>query len=342
VSFALGYDVGGTTTKLVLMEAPATVVASDRLPTLPDEGPAALVARCLERGHALAAAHGRTLEEAAGVGVGVAGLVDAARGLLAAAPNLGPFAGDAIRQRFADAFSLPVALDNDANLWALGEALIGAAVGARVVAVLALGTGVGGGVVVDGQLLHGARGMAAEFGHMALTPDAGPRCSCGARGCLEAYVGTRAIVERARRLAERQAGSGDSPLARALAGDDASPRTIAEAARAGDSQALEVFETTGRWLGIGIANLLCALDPDAVVIGGGVALVGAPLLDAVRREVWGRSMAPLLEGLRILPAALEDQGGVLGAALLALAAAGAPRPSPVTVRDPLRPHEQRS
>jgi glucokinase len=339
VSFALGYDVGGTTTKLVLMEAPATVVASDRLPTLPDAGPAALVARCLERGRSLAAAHGRSLEEAAGIGVGVAGLVDAARGVLTAAPNLGPFAGDAIRQRFAAAFGLPVALDNDANLWALGEALVGAAVGARVVAVLALGTGVGGGIVIDGQLVRGARGMAAEFGHMVLTPDAGPRCSCGARGCLEAYVGTRAIVDRARRLAERRAAAG-TPLARALAGDEVSPRTIGDAASAGDPLAIEVFETTGRWLGIGIANLLCALDPDAVVIGGGVALVGALLLDAARREVLARSMAPLVEGLEILPAALEDQGGVMGAALLALSAAGAPRP-PAIVHAPLRPRELR-
>jgi glucokinase len=190
-----------------------------------------------------------------------------------------------------------------------------------LVVVLSLGTGVGGGVIDHGRIIRGARGMAAEFGHMALTPAAGPRCACGQRGCLEAYVNAGAVVRVARQHLAADPGSVEPSFAAALRADTVSAHVVGEAARRGDPTAVAVFEEIGRHLGLGIANLVNAFDPDVVVIGGGVAMVGAPLLDAARRTAAACLMAPFASGLAVRAAELEDQGGVLGAALLALGAA---------------------
>jgi glucokinase len=317
-----GIDIGGTFTKLALVEPPERVVITGRVETRAADGAPALVARCTEAVADLCRQADRRLADLVGAGVGVAGLVDQRLGGPAAAPNLPAFVGVPVRSLFAAALERPVQVDNDANLWALGEAMLGAGRGYDVVCVLSLGTGIGGGLIDRGRVFRGARGMASEFGHMWVGGER--RCACGQRGCLEAAASASAVVARARQALAAAVGSG-GPLAEQLArGDDLTARDVGAAAQAGDRLALEVFEETGRWLGVGIANLVNALNPDAVIIGGGVAMVGEPLLGAARREVVSRVMPPLAEALSILPAALGDEGGVLGAALLALEPAAPP------------------
>jgi glucokinase len=315
---ALGIDIGGTFTKLAILAGDHRVLAEGRVPTQAADGPdqlverAALALRELARGIGVEAAHAR------GAGIGVAGLVEATTGVLVAAPNLPGWPGFNPAGAFSAELDCPAAADNDASIFALGEAILGAGQGRDPVVLLTLGTGVGGGVVAGGRIQHGRDGFAGEFGHMALTIDDGPLCSCGARGCVEAFLRSSHVVGLAMEQAKSDAIRPGPALARALASGEATARTVGEAARGGDPLALAVFTELGRILGLAIANLISALNPDAVIVGGGVALAGDVLLDTARATALARVMPPLAARVAISPAALGDRGGVIGACLLGL------------------------
>src|SRR5690606_23818153 len=205
------------------------------------------------------------------VGVAAAGLVDGVGEHVAFAPHL-PWRDDPVRERLAARWGLPVALDNDATcaLWA--EVAHGALAGCDSGLVVNVGTGIGGGVLVGGRVWRGASGMAGEFGHMQVVPD-GRACPCGLRGCWEQYVSGTALSGRAREL-----GAGR----RAVERDELDGPGVTRAAAAGDPDACAAFDEVGRWLGVGIANLVAALDPERVVVGGGVASAGELLLEPAR------------------------------------------------------------
>ena len=319
MGFALGIDIGGTFTKLVAMGEDRRVLGESRLPTEAAAGPAALVDRAAAACRQLCTASGLDASSARAVGVGIAGLVNSTTGVLVAAPNLAGWERFAVADAFAAAFGCPAAVENDANAFALGEATLGAGRGCDPVALITLGTGVGGGLVAGGRIVHGRHGYAGEFGHMALTVDQGPRCACGARGCVEAYLRSSHVVALALELAATAADSPSPTLARALAAGEATARTVGEAAREGDPVALAVFRQLGRYLGVAIANIISAFNPQVVIAGGGVALAGEVLLTVARSTALARVLPPLAADVSILPAALGDQGGVLGAGLLALA-----------------------
>jgi glucokinase len=317
MEYVLGIDIGGTFTKLAALAPDRRVLAESRVPTLAAEGPAPLVTRAAAACRALAAGAGLSLPAGA-AGVGVAGLVEAATGDLVACPNLPGWEGFTAGRAFAAALDCRVVVENDAGAFVLAEAALGAGRGLDPVVLVTLGTGVGGGLVAGGRLVRGWRGFAGEFGHMALTVDGGPLCACGARGCVEAYLRSSHVVALALELASHHPARPSPALARALAGGEATARTVGEAARAGDPVAGAVFAELGRYLGVAIANLISAVNPAVVVVGGGVALAGDVLLDAARETALARVMRPLAAGVAILPAALGDRGGMLGAALLAL------------------------
>jgi glucokinase len=324
-AFALGIDVGGTFTKLAILGAGEQVLAEGRVATDAAAGPAPLVERVAVAARELAAGAGLELVRACGAGVGIAGLVERATGILAACPNLPGFEGFQAAASFGQALGLPVQVVNDANACALAEARLGAGRGRDPVVLLVLGTGVGGGLVLGGEIVHGVAGFAAEFGHMALAIDDGPRCACGQRGCVEAYLRSSHVVALALTIAARGQPPAGPALARALASGEATSRLVGEAARAGDPVAAAVFSELGRALGIAIANLISALNPAVVIVGGGVALAGEVLLSSARAVALARVVPPLARDVAILPAALGDRGGVLGAALLAFESAGPAR-----------------
>jgi glucokinase len=335
MSFAVGIDIGGTFTKIAILggppqlpagtggaaghEAEPQIFAEGRVSTEAAAGPMPLVARAAAAAVELARGAGLDLAQARAAGVGIAGLVEQPAGVLAACPNLTGWEGLEVAAAFSAALhGLPVLVENDANAFALAEARMGAGRGADPVVLITLGTGVGGGIVAGGRIVHGAHGFAGEFGHMALAVDGGPRCACGRRGCVEAYLRSSHVVALALEMTANLPPGPRSPLARALAAGEATARAVGEAAQAGDPVATAVFTELGRYLGIAMANVISALNPEVVVVGGGVALAGEVLLQAAREVALERVMPPLARGVRVLPAALGDRGGMLGAALLAL------------------------
>ena len=257
-------------------------------------------------------AHG---SEVAAVGFGIPCLIDSANGIAASSVHL-PIEGIAFADVMTERLGLPAFVDNDANLAMLAEHRHGAARGARHAAMLTLGTGIGGGLVIDGQLYRGSQGAAAELGHTVVWAE-GPSCGpgCPNRGCLEAVASGSALVREALRAADEHP---DSKLGQAIAsGRELSGPLVTELAHDGDEAAIEVLSGIGRWLGIGIANLINALNPDVVVIGGGVIAAGELLLAPARAEAQARALRLPVEHAQIVAAHFGAESGMLGAAVLA-------------------------
>ncbi|HYV98373.1 MAG TPA: ROK family protein, partial [Gemmatimonadaceae bacterium] len=254
--------------------------------------------------------HGIRREEFAGVGVGAPGPLDRAKGLVIVAPNL-HWHNFPLRDRVAGGVGLKVTLDNDANCATLGEWWLGAGRGSKIMLGLTIGTGIGGGLIIDGKLFHGASDVAGEVGHTTIETQ-GRRCACGNYGCLEAYASGTAIAERAREAF----ATSDSPIIRELAKGDPeqiTAQTVFVAATRGDALALEVVRDTAKFLGTGVANLLNLFNPEVVVLMGGVTAAGNTLFDPLLAEVRRRAFRPAWEGTRILPGTLPGSAGVVGA-----------------------------
>jgi glucokinase len=245
-----------------------------------------------------------------GVGIGAPGPLDRERGVVLLTPNLG-WRDVPLRDRMAQLTGLPASLDNDANCATYGEWWIGAARGARNVVGVTIGTGIGGGLILDGRLYHGSSDVAGEIGHTTIE-QAGRRCGCGNYGCLEAYASGPAIAERAR---EALSFDQESILPELVDGDltRITAQTVYDAASQGDAIAREVVRDTARFLGTGIANLLNIFNPDVVVIAGGVTQAGEALFTPLRAEVRRRAFRPAVEACRIVPGELPGTAGVVGA-----------------------------
>jgi glucokinase len=249
------------------------------------------------------------------VGVSAAGFVSSDRKTMLATPNIADWNGVDLDFQLTALIGLPVVIENDANAAAWGEAKFGAGQNEAHMMMLTIGTGIGGGIVVNGELYRGAFGIAAEFGHMRVVPD-GHLCGCGARGCFEQYASGNALLRRVREainaspeIARNLLSRGDGTVA-GLTG-----QAITAAARDGDPVALAAFNTTGQWLGAGIASLSVLLDPACVVIGGGVIDAGEILLKPTRESLErtmpfaGKHPSP-----RLIAAALGNEAGLVGVA----------------------------
>ena len=243
----------------------------------------------------------------------VAGLIDSERGRVMVSPNIPAFRNLTLAAPLAERLGLPVSIENDASAAALGEHRFGAGRGTRHLLHATLGTGVGGGLVIDGRLYRGAQGLAGEIGHIVLDP-AGPPCGCGARGCLEAIAGGLAFARRARRLIE----SGAAPLLADLAaGRPPTASDLAEAARRGEQAALAEIRNGGHALGLGLGGLVNVLNPDAVSLSGGLLGMGDPLLDSIREAMASLAYGPAAS-TPVHASALGEDAGLLGAAAVAL------------------------
>ena len=303
----LGIDIGGTDIKLGLVEGEGEILASGKIPTRPAEGPDAAAARV----RLWLADNARGAGPIAAAGVDCAGLIDGERGFLHVSPNLSGWENVPLRDIFERELGVPAIVENDANAAAYGEWAMGAGRGLRNFVCLTLGTGVGGGVVINGALYRGSTGFAGEIGHTVISAE-GPPCACGNRGCLEALIGAKAIVERAlgmlRSSGESSSAWGDSPTV----------ETLSRAAAAGDAVAAAAFEETGRWLGIALANVVHILAPEAIAIGGGVAGAGDLILEPARATMRDCVMDTTMASTRIVPAELGNRASVIGVSLLAL------------------------
>jgi len=316
VRLIVGVDLGGTTIAVGTVSEDGRTVSGFLSESTPVQlGPDAIVDRIATMIRAsldLARTElGTSPFEVAGVGIGAPGPLDTKRGIVLMSPNLG-WKDMPLRDRIATATNLEAALDNDANCATLGEWWRGAAQNAGVVVGITIGTGIGGGIVLDGHVFHGASDVAAEIGHTTIDVT-GRRCKCGNYGCLEAYASGSAIA--ARTIEELEAGT-PSMISELVDGDVSrvTAQTVYRAAQAGDALAHEIVRDTARFLGAGIANIVNVLNPDVVVVTGGVTGAGDRLFGPLRIEVARRAFKPAVDACRIVPGALPGTAGVLGAA----------------------------
>ena len=312
--FVLGIDIGGTNLVVgSVAEDGSRVVATASEPTQAEAGTSDVLERLVGLADRTVAATRREVPgaEILGVGVGAPGPLDTKRGIVLLTPNLG-WVNLPLRQIIHDRLGLPATLDNDANCAVLGEWWVGAARGARHAIGITIGTGIGGGLILDGKLYHGASDVAGEIGHTTIDTE-GRRCKCGNYGCLEAYASGPNIALRA--VEEIQAGA-VSRLPSLVGGDMSkiTAQTVYQAAQDGDDLALEVVNDTDKFLGVGIGNLLNVFNPEAVVVCGGVTLAGDHLFVPLRREVARRAFRPAVAACRIVPGELAGTAGVYGAA----------------------------
>lgn len=313
--FIVGIDLGGTNIAAAALptDGSAVLAFGSRL-TRADLGADAVTDRIVEAIEEVIAdvmkETGAARSDFLGVGLGAPGPLDRERGLVIVAPNLG-WRDFPLRDRITAAVDLPATLDNDANCATVGEWWCGAARGGRNVVGLTIGTGIGGGLILNGELYHGSSDVAGEIGHTTID-STGRRCKCGNYGCLEAYASGPAIAERAR---EALAGDEASMLPRMVDGDLAriTARTVYDAAIRGDEIAREVVRDTARFLGSGLANLLNIVNPDVVVLAGGVTEAGDALFEPLRAEVKRRAFRPAVDACRIVPGMLGGSAGVVGA-----------------------------
>jgi len=312
VRYVLGIDIGGTNIVVgAVTEDGSRVRGLVSEPTGVPEGPDAVIDRILRMARSVMAATRAEDRDAdiIGVGVGAPGPLNRKKGLVIFTPNL-RWTNMPLRDRIGNALELPASLDNDANCAMLGEHWVGAARGALNAVCFTIGTGIGGGIVVDGKLVHGASDVAAEIGHITIDVN-GRRCGCGNDGCLEAYASGPAIARRALEAIEAGAVSQMSTTPGGPASITA--QTVFECAAAGDALADELVRDTARYLGVGIAHMLNIMNPEVVVICGGVTKAGDHLFVPLRREVSRRAFKPAVEACRIVPGQLEGTAGVVGA-----------------------------
>lgn len=305
-----GVDIGGTNLRvgLVPFEGGAPVAVRQER-TQSGRGPAYLVARVA--GMLRSVAGEVEPGSVVGIGVGCPGPLDRRAGVVLETPNLG-WRNVPLRDLVAEATGLLVTLDNDANCAAYGEWWQGAGRGAERLIGLTLGTGIGGGIVLGGEIYHGASDAAGEVGHMSVDFE-GRLCACGSRGCVEAYASGPGIAARAVEGLDEAADSALAPIARNGSGR-VTARLVCEVAAAGDSYAARILTETARILAVAVANLINLFNPEVIVIAGGVTAAGEHLFGPLRDEVRRRAFPSAVGACRIVPAQLPDTAGLIGAA----------------------------
>jgi glucokinase len=303
----IGVDLGGTNLRTALLSPDGDILEKHKEPTHASDGWKKVVSRLIDNINGQRESASKRGFTVAAVGVGVPGVIQSDRGIVVKSPNFPDWNNLPIKDTLEKALDLPVTIENDANAAALGEQWRGAGCGIRSMLLLTLGTGVGGGIILNDQIWQGADGMAGELGHMTIVPD-GRRCGCGNTGCLEMYASARGIVQSYR----EQRAQTSSPF------NEITSEQVYEAARKGEADALAVMQGMGRMLGIGIADLINIFNPEMIVIGGGVKDAWPLFIDATRDEIRKRAFEVPAARTEIVSSQLGDDAGMVGAAASAL------------------------
>jgi glucokinase len=315
----IGIDLGGTKIGTGLVSVHGEVLASDYQPTDAIQGQDAVIKRMVEAAHRVMAEAGVSVNDISGVGIGSPGPLDIPKGMLIDPPNLPTWRNVPLRQIVQDRLGVPAYLENDANAAAIGEYLYGAGQGTRNMIYVTVSTGIGGGLILNGQIYHGVNGSAGEIGHMTIMPR-GPHCGCGNRGCLEALASGTAIAREGQELVNR----GVPTLIAEIVKDapySVSAKNVVDAMNRGDAYATEIVTQAMYYLGVGMANLVNLFSPEMIVIGGGLSNLGNALLDPVRRAIRLRAFPSAAEHVTVRLAKLGAEVGIVGAAGAALMAA---------------------
>ncbi len=312
MKYVIGVDLGGTNLKVALLDLKGNI--REKVSVLTKEGKQAVLRQIIDTVEGLREKSGVKKSAILGLGMGTPGLVDSTRGIVRGFTNVKGWRNVALKEYIEKNMELPAYIDNDVNLMALGELLCGSGRGMKNMVCLTLGTGVGGGIIIQGELYRGSTMSAGEIGHIPVNVDGLP-CGCGSYGCLERYVGNASIVDKAVKAIE----GGRRSLIKKLSGGDLTtitPRTISRAARQGDRLAKEIWEETGRYIGIALSGVVNLLNPEMIVIGGGVARAGQILFEPIRRTVKERALRIPAAKVKIVPAKLGEDAGLIGAGML--------------------------
>ncbi|MET3291815.1 UNVERIFIED_CONTAM: glucokinase [Brevibacillus sp. OAP136] len=312
--FMVGIDIGGTSIKMGLLTPSGSMVGKLEQPTLVELGADSVIQRTAEMVELLLQRSDVAKQQLAGIGIGVPGPIDADSGVVHQAVNL-HWQRTELRTKMEALTGVRVFVENDANAAALGEMWQGAGTGATNLVMITLGTGVGGGIIVNGAITHGINGVAGEIGHITVDPTHGPLCNCGKRGCLENYASATGIIRAGREAAE----NGQSYVLADILSEHnkLTAKDVIDAAKAGDPGATSVIDQAAYYLGLAFSHLIVLLNPAKIVVGGGVSASGPFLFDKIR-EVCQR-FVPFPQAFAscdILPATLGNDAGIIGAAWL--------------------------
>lgn len=315
----VGLDVGGTTMKAAVVDDTGRPLSDPQvMATEPQLGQEVGLATMCETIRRAAKAAGLTMADVAAIGVATPGLMDIRAGLILDPPNLKPWKNVPVRDHIAKAFGKPTAYQNDANAAALGEFWVGAGRGVRSLVLFTLGTGVGGGVIIDDLVVEGEHSHGGELGHLRIDmPDRGRLCGCGHRGCLEAYASATNVVRRARE--ELAAFRGPTRLRRYFTAndDEFTSKVVFDLAAQGDRLAVKVVEDTAYYLALGAAAAIAAVDPQMIVFGGGMTAAGDSFLTLIRENVSRYALPHPAKTVEVRFAELGSDAGFIGAAACA-------------------------
>lgn len=321
---AIGIDLGATTVKGGVVTSDGKILADQKVDTLANKGPATVIRQIAYAIRELLS--NSKGAEIIGIGIGAPGVVGLDGGVVKHPPNFSGWTEVSLGEEIQKEFRIPVKVENDANVAALAEARFGAGRGHRDFLFVIWGTGVGGGIILDGKIYRGPHGGAGEIGHMTIDYN-GPVCGCGNRGCVEAYVGQRHLSQRTRERLEALLsaqkslpGGSSSKIVELVQGNFEliEPYIISMAAQQGDLLAKEILEEAGELLGVGLASVLNVLDLRYVIIGGGISAAEQFVFDAIERSVRSRVLKGSKEDIHVVPAQLGNAAGILGAASLVL------------------------
>lgn len=310
----VGIDIGGTKLAAVVADDSGKILSKVRRPTFADKGPEYAIQLLFEMVYETIAQANLRQEAISAIGVSCGGPLDTKTGIVYSPPNLPGWDAFPLKARLESEFQILITIENDANASALAEYRFGGGRGYNAVLYMTMSTGIGGGIVINGEIYHGANDSAGEVGHQILLPN-GPLCGCGKRGCLEAICSGPAIARRAKEAIQKQSDTAILTLADGHIETVKSEHVLA-AARQGDALALELIDETAYYMGWGIANLVNILNPDIVLLGTIAIAAGDLLLQPIRKTVSDLAMARPAEAVKIMPAQLGESLGDLAAIAL--------------------------
>lgn len=310
--YRIGVDVGGTNIKLALVNNEGHIGYSNSVPTRAEMGYEYTISVMKQAISNLMTATNTTKNDIEGIGFGFPGQIDYKNGIVLNAPNIPGWVNVPIAQAMEIEFGIPTKVDNDVRCAALGELNFGAGKGCENLICITVGTGIGSGIILNGKLVRGASNAAGEIGHIKLEMQDGPICGCGDYGCMEAFASGPAIVA----MAEEYIKGGKSTKYRELSGGEITSFIVSEAAKQGDAVAKRIFTIIGEYIGVGMSSVVNLLNPEKIIVGGGVADAGDILLNPIRETIKKRAMPIQSSAVEVIPAQLGNSAGVIGASLL--------------------------
>jgi glucokinase len=311
--YNIGIDIGGTNVKIAIVDNNGKIAFSESASTRAEMGYEFTIKNIINLIKESLTKSEVSIEQVGGIGAGCPGQIDSVNGIVRALPNIPGWVNVPLAEILMKEFDKPVKIDNDVRVATLGEYKFGAGKGYQNLICITVGTGIGSGIIADGKLIRGASLSAGELGHVIVQENSTEICGCGNLGCVEAIASGPAIVKQA----ELYLMTGKSTKFKEIAaGCSITPEIVAEAALQGDGVAKRIFERTGYWIGIALSSVVNLLNPEVIIVGGGVAQAGDLLLDPIRETISKRALAISAQTVQIIPAQLGNSAGVVGASLL--------------------------